>query len=316
MAQQQTNPNPNAPPSTDIIQILPVSLLDTHRPLVDELKHTASSFGLEFGWHYLLDLTWILHQLGNLEGKKIMDAGAGTGVIQWYMALKGAEVFSVDRNSRAGLPLRFRARVRVEGLRDEDLQAPLPGLHQANGAKNQPFSPRCILRQLKSFVKNQVDRQRKADSLGKVCIYNQDLSHLPDIADNSLDAVVAVSALEHNTPEGLAQVVEELERVLKPGGLLLATLGAAKEQDWFHQASHGWCYTDSSLRKLFNLPVSTPSNYATFDQLMNDIRNSSELRDNLASFYFKSGDNGMPWGVWDPQYPVVGVRKVKPTKNS
>ena len=27
----------------------------------------------------------------------------------------------------------------------------------------------------------------------------------------------------------------------------------------------------------------------------------------LADFYFRSGDNGMPWGNWDPQYMPVGV---------
>jgi len=36
-----------------------------------------------------------------------------------------------------------------------------------------------------------------------------------------------------------------------------------------------------------------------------------ELRDHLAEFYFLSGDNGMPWGKWDPQYQPVGVCKVK-----
>ena len=37
----------------------------------------------------------------------------------------------------------------------------------------------------------------------------------------------------------------------------------------------------------------------------------SVVRDNLARFYFQSGDNGMPWGKWDPQYQSVGVRKIK-----
>jgi SAM-dependent methyltransferase len=73
-----------------------------------------------------------------------------------------------------------------------------------------------------------------------VLVYNQDLLNLVDIADNSLDAVVSVSALEHNTPEGLKAVVQELMRVLKPGGVLLATLTAGKDQDWWHEASSGW----------------------------------------------------------------------------
>ncbi|HSQ27506.1 MAG TPA: class I SAM-dependent methyltransferase [Anaerolineales bacterium] len=314
--QQFASTNPKNNYTMDQIEILPVSLLDENRQIVNELRQTAQAFGLEFGWHYLLDLTWMLRQLGPLDGKQIMDAGAGTGVIQWYLAQQGAEVISVDRNSRAGLPVRFRSLIRVEGLRPEDLQAPQSSIHPSPDGNSQPFSLRRILSRLKNSIRNQLDLRRHPASSGKVRIYNQDLSDLADIPDNSLDAVVAVSALEHNTPEGLSEVVKELQRVLKPGGILLATLGAAKEDDWFHQASHGWCYTDTSLRKLLDLPASTPSNYVTYDQIMTDLKNCSELRDNLASFYYKSGDNGMPWGVWDPQYPPVGVRKVKPSNKS
>ena len=50
-----------------------------------------------------------------------MDAGAGTGVLQWYLAEQGAEVLSVDRGSRSDLPLRFRRRFHVQGLRPQDL---------------------------------------------------------------------------------------------------------------------------------------------------------------------------------------------------
>ncbi len=105
----------------DKIEILPVTLLDEERPTVDDLKRIARSLSLEFGWHYLLDLTWIIRQLGCTDGKRIMDAGAGTGVMQWYLAEHGAEVLSVDRASRADLPLRFRRRFRTRGLREQDL---------------------------------------------------------------------------------------------------------------------------------------------------------------------------------------------------
>ena len=44
---------------------------------VEELRNLASSIGLEFGWHYLLDLTWILQNLESIQGQFIMDAGAG-----------------------------------------------------------------------------------------------------------------------------------------------------------------------------------------------------------------------------------------------
>ena len=135
---------------------------------------------------------------------------------------------------------------------------------------------------------------------------------MPDIADGSIDGVVSVSALEHNTPEGLRACVAELMRILKPGGKLVATLGAARDRDWFHKPSRGWCYTEEGLRSIFDLPAECPSNYDRFDQLFTELRTCSELQDNLAEFYFASGDTGMPWGKWDPQYQPVGVVKVKP----
>lgn len=53
------------------------------------------------------------------------------------------------------------------------------------------------------------------------------------------------------------------------------------------------------------------SNYDRYDELFEALRGCSELRDNLPDFYFKSGNNGIPWGVWDPRYQPVGVVKVK-----
>ncbi len=88
---------------TEKIEILSTRLIDENRFTVESLKKLAKSLGLEFGWHYLLDLTWIIQNLGQVNGLKIMDAGAGTGVMQWYLASQGAEVLSVDRGSRASL---------------------------------------------------------------------------------------------------------------------------------------------------------------------------------------------------------------------
>jgi hypothetical protein len=123
--------------------------------------------------------------------------------------------------------------------------------------------------------------------------------------------VVAVSSLEHNSPDDLGLVVAELMRVLKPGSPLLASLGAAKNEDWFHKPSKGWCYSAESLRRAFDLSDEISSNYADYDQLMQELTNCTTLQKSLASFYFRSGENGMPWGIWDPQYQPVGVIKIK-----
>ncbi len=290
---------------TDKIEILPVTLLDEERPSVEELKQLASSLGLEFGWHYLLDLTWIIHQLGPPGGKRIMDAGAGTGVMQWYLAEHGAEVLSVDRASRAGLPLRFRRRFHARGLREQDL------LSTAQMLKARWFAPGTLRVKAASQGRDLAAALRGSRVSGKVVIYNQDLKTLTAIPEGSLDAVVAVSALEHNSPHDLELVVDELLRVLKPGGMLLATLGAAADNDWFHEPSHGWCYSDHSLRRCFKLADDTPSNYDRYTELFAALVECAELREGLASFYSQSGDNGMPWGKWDPQYQPVGVCKIK-----
>ncbi|MFC2025995.1 class I SAM-dependent methyltransferase [Chloroflexota bacterium] len=318
---------PSVPPGDELnplqkIEIISIDILDHQRIMVDELKQLANSLKLEFGWHYLLDLTWIINELGVIKGKEIMDAGAGIGVMQWYLANHNVHVFSVDRESRADLPLRFRSNFYVDGLRKSDL---LPSIQVvANNFKTDEsnIEVRSPSRRLIKFGRDLLTCTRLAfaDNVpifdnrgdkGRVTIYNQDLKHLGEIEDNILDAVVAVSALEHNTPDGLVQVVQEMMRVLKPGGVLLASLNAARDQDWWHKASSGWCYTDTSLRKIFDLPSHTPSNFDQYDKLFTALQNSTELRTNLARFYFQSGDNGMPWGKWDPKYQPLGICKVK-----
>jgi SAM-dependent methyltransferase len=299
--------------AADRIEILSVDLLEQNRPVVEDLKRLAASLGLEFGWHYLLDLSWILSLLVDANGRKIMDAGAGTGVLQWFLAEKGAQVISVDRLSRAALPLRFRRRFHAQGLRGETDLLPAGSAFWRNFSRPVPgsWARRWAVR-LVAQAKDLVGWLQGPSGLGSVLIYNQDLQDLVDIPDNSLDAVVSVSALEHNTPEGLKAVVQELMRVLKPGGVLLATLTAGKDQDWWHEASSGWCYTDVTLRRLFDLPPEAPSNYDCYDELFAALKDSAELRDNLARFYFRSDEKGMPGGAWNPQYQPVGVCKVKP----
>jgi SAM-dependent methyltransferase len=289
----------------ETIELLSVALLDRHRTRVKALKSLAHSLDLEFGWHYLLDLTWILGRLGSVKGKGILDAGAGTGILQWYLAQEGAEVTSVDRVSRANLPLRFRSRFKVKGFRKQDL-LPSQMVFKSNfsGKEKWPVKWGHQVRDVAGLA----DPRREQ---GKVLIYNQDLKNLCDIPTDSLDAVVAVSALEHNPPEDLPLVVAELMRVLKPGGLLLASLNAARDEDWWHAPSSGWCYTSESLRRLFDLPPETPSNYECYDEFFAALRNCAELRNGLARFYFRSDKNGMPWGKWDPQYIPVGVCKRK-----
>jgi ubiquinone/menaquinone biosynthesis C-methylase UbiE len=291
------------------IEILSVEALEKNRPTVEALWRLSRATRVEFGWHYLLDLTWIICNLDSIPGKRFLDAGAGSGLMQWYLIEQGArEVISADRDSRVDLPLVMRSRYPVAGLRPGDLG---PAWNVLKGNVGRATGAGKLNYALRGLAGMALIALPKAFP-GRVLIYTQDLADMPEVADNSLDAVVALSSLEHNTPEDLQRVVGELMRKLRPGGKLLATLAAAREKDWFHQASQGWCYTEASLRRLFDLAPDVPSNYARYDELFAALRDCAELRDNLAKMYFTSGDNGMPWGKWDPQYQPVGVCKIKP----
>ena len=303
--------------SSQRIELLSVELLTQHSRLVQELRGLAKQLGLEFGWHYLLDLVWIIHQLAEspleqfpikeLEGKHILDAGAGVGVCQWFLAEQGAHVISVDRLDRSRLSARFRGRYAMKGLRADDL-APFTASLWDSQRSFKTFLGNSWYA-LKGAVRKILNGSSQPS--GSVLLYHQDLSRLSDLADNSVDAVVSVSALEHNQLEAIPRIVNELMRVLKPGGKLLATLCAARDTDWFHEPSQGWCLTAKTLRQLFDLPQQVLSNEDDYDKIMSDLKECAELRDNLAQFYFHSGNSGMPWGVWNPQYAVVGVCKVK-----
>lgn len=292
----------------DRLEILSTQLLDQHRPLVVELKDVARIVGQEFGWHYLMDLVWIISQLPMDSLDLVLDAGAGVGILQWYLASRGLDVISVDRLDRSDLAIHFRSRFKVVGLRSQDLS---PSLKATFTALRKPVSLKRKTMRFGRDVFSLVNAKRHIPNAGTVKIYNQDLKDLADIPDNSVDAIVAVSALEHNDPAELPLVVAELMRVLKPGGKLVATLSTTGSDDKYHQPSLGWTYSEASLRKSFGLDDDTLSNYDQYPMLFEEIKNSIELKENLARFYYQSGEGGMPWGIWDPQYVPVGVSKVK-----
>lgn len=283
---------------SDQIEILSVSLLDQYAKTVESFLELSALLNLSIGWHYPLDLSWAAESLSVTHGQTVLDAGAGYGSMQWWLAGHGVNVISVDRDNRARLNIDLRAWCSVRGLRKGDLNrlGPLETLHKLRRRQ-----------QLKNFGLGYVEARMR----GCVVFYNQDLTSLEDVPDNSVDAVVSISALEHNSIEGLHNCVTELLRIIKPGGKLVATLAAARENDWYHEQSKGWCFCEKTLKEVFSLEPDCPSNFNRFDDCFECLRNNEFLRENLVESYFQSGDNGMPWGVWDPKYQPVGVIKVK-----
>jgi SAM-dependent methyltransferase len=213
-------------PGTDAITIFPVELLEQRKDLKREVLDAVDRFGTGIGWHYLLDLVWLLERIEDLpEGSLILDAGAGHGLLQMLLAARGHRVLSVD----------FAPRVPSEAYR--------------RAASIRVLEDRAFSN---DYIKHLMDNYPVADGCGEgeqgglgsclddeavdIIFWRADLSDLSGLADGAVDAVVSVSAR---------------------------------------------------------------------------LKQGEGLKEHLASFYFLSGNNGMPWGKWDPQYFPVGVTKWK-----
>lgn len=293
----------------DRIELLGVDWLAEEGAAVETFRSLARRLGIDLGWHYPIDLAWIARHLGNPAGLTILDAGAGTGVLQWWLADRGAVVISADRQDRGDISPRFRARYHVEGMDSGSLVPLLTVAHNRLRDVRRGLIYRAS--GWSRAVGGHLLERIRSKSRGTVVIYHSDLKHLDRLSDESVDAVVSLSALEHNKPNDLGSIVDELWRVLRPGGRMLLTVSAALGADWYHVPSSGWCFGERSLRRYFRFPRQSASSFASYEALLGGLRSSRDLRAWLSPLYYRSGDNGMPWGVWDPKYLPVGIRKVK-----
>ena len=293
--------------SSDCLEILSVDLLEDQAEIVESFRQLASRLGIQLGWHYDLDLAWVGSKLKEPAEMRILDAGAGTGVLQWWLADRGAEVVSIDRLNRADLSGRFRLSYRVRGLSKGDL---LPTWEAISVRFSQSdLSPISRAKAASKALATAFLEPMRSKARGRITLHRSDLDDLSAFGNATFDAVVSISALEHNEIENIPAVISELERVLKPGGLLLVTMSASGNRDWFHEPSAGWCLTEESLRQIFSLPPGCGSNFSEYDSLFAEVRASEVLQKRMAPIAYESGKGGMPWGVWDPQYQPVGVQK-------
>ena len=82
----------------DKITLLDTDLLQNEK-LFREVIYWKNFFRAQLGWHYVLDLIWKLEKIDLLElpkGSRIIDAGAGYGLMQYILAGRGFNVISID----------------------------------------------------------------------------------------------------------------------------------------------------------------------------------------------------------------------------
>jgi ubiquinone/menaquinone biosynthesis C-methylase UbiE len=301
------------------LELLSPSLLIDHPEKVREVEQLQRALWREIGWHYLVDLVWVLHMIEKLNlppGARILDAGAGRGLLQYLLANRGYNIVSVDyypfnppflaKLAFPHQPLRTSEQIQTDDYQDHlagEQKTSLKIVRLFKRLSKIPFNPiqfmMICVRRLGLGLK----------SLGTILWFQHDMRNMVGIPDQSIDAVVSISSIEHLPREDLKKTIREFERVLKVSGSMIITTSAAESQDWVHTPSRGLCFSPSTLIDVFSLPRSKEYSQEVYRDILRSYKDSRFLERKLGSGYYVSGNNGMPWGVWNPEYIPVGIVK-------
>jgi SAM-dependent methyltransferase len=258
----------------------------------------------------MLDLIWILREirgLGLAPGAKVLDAGAGRGLLQFLLAAEGYEVLSVDfTHERIPFPesLVFKMSMTAKNSSKNEYKEFLKAKKNAGIAKR-------IGRKLAKLDARILGEARRKKERGRIALFSEDLRDMHFIKEESVDAAVSVSAIEHNPDkEDVRKIACELFRILKRDSVMLITTSALPGKDVFHKPSRGWCFCEDTLSSLFGLS-DYETNFDLFESYIKKLKEDTYLKSNLDGFYYSSGDNGMPYGIWDPAYVPIGIRRRK-----
>ena len=120
---------------------------------------------------------------------------------------------------------------------------------------------------------NKHEKMNDHTNFGSIRFVRAAFHSLP-IKDQEVDALVSVSAIEHADPKLMNENINEMKRVVKRGNpLLITTSGTAENEDWFHEKTKGWCFSQKTLSKMIdaNLEISYGPEYAEKSILDSDL---------------------------------------------
>ena len=314
----------------DAIELLSIDLLEDTNTL-KELDHWLAVFNWINGWHYDLDIIWTIKQLkinNILPGSTILDAGAGYGMTQFILASRGYNIISLDFTTRT-FPKEASGIFDIEIIdsdlgdyKSEYMEYMTYGKSTNEFAHFLESAPKALLhpvkvvrylnrvyRKFQSAMVNRSEKNQKHEGYGKIKFLRGTFNNIP-LENKSVDALISVSAFEHNKYADMPDSVNEFNRILKDGGMMFITTSAARSKDWYQEASKGWCFTKGSLSSWFNIPEeNNPFDYNTEYE---KIRNSNLLASRLADYYKSETNMTVPQGdLKNIEYIPIGIRKNK-----
>ena len=298
------------------IQLLSDQLPTEHPEILAEIDLLREGLFKDIGWHYYVDLVWVisqLHKMGLKPGSTLLDAGAGNGLLQFLLSFIGYHVLSLDFAPRR-FPFYIKRLFPIEVLTPAAPSQERYVEHLAFARGNfgiiRKIGPYFFKRKfhLSSWFRLKEILASRKNKPGTITVIQNDMRQMSQVDDQSVDAVVSVSAVEHLQPDQLTSVFTEFARVMKPEApMILTTNASGTEEDWFHEPSQGWCFSQGSMAAWFGRASIFERRFSNFDNFLADYQKNDFLRQRLATFHFYSDKSGMPNGIWNPLYIPVGV---------
>ncbi len=273
--------------------------------ILKELSYWSHVMRRPQGWHYDMDETWMLENIEKAKipkGAKILDAGAGLGIMQYVLASRGYNVVSLDFGKRP-IPKESCGIFDIS-LEEQDrfeykhsYQKSMSFSDNSNLLKNQigffleklsvpNLIPRLcnkIKREVAHFFFHGIEKMRDHEHYGKITFVRAAFHDMP-FDENYFDAVISVSALEHADIALLGKNIDEMRRVAKPGApVLISTSAIGEEKDFFDEKTQGWCFSSQTLSCFSDNSALEYSNYGDIEQ---EILNSTLWLSRLDSYYF------------------------------
>lgn len=299
----------------DKIELLSPNILDTHKKYVELVDDVRLALDIPLGWHYILDIPWVIKEIERLpKSSIIVDAGGSSGILSWTLALLGHKIINVNFR-RAEPPESFTELFPVDYLDQEkefkdiyidhiekqdvdehEMSKEFEKIEKPGEvARLREIERRIVKPELRQEKRSLLEKKLKENPPHTITFYKSDFRDMANIPSESIDAIVSISAIEHTEDKNIKKISEEFNRILKPGGKMVITTSAAKI-DWYHKLSKGWCFSEKTLRDAFVLVPEVLSNFDNYDSIFEKTKSSKELQERLDPVYFKSGNNDMPWG--------------------
>ena len=309
------------------IELLDTKLLNNSN-ILEEIDKWLKIFGWTNGWHYDLDIIWVLKELESLnlkQGATILDAGAGLGMMQFILASRGYNVISLDFTDREipknsiGIFEVNKIDNKLDGYTHEYMEYMTYGVKKHYKLINiLKLGGKAILNPLKAikYINKKVstylyvnnERKKEHTQFGKITFLRGTFNNIP-MDNNSADALISISAFEHNSFEDMKSSVLEFSRVIRDESFMFITT-SAKDKTWYQKASKGWCFDKDTLSDFFRID----SNNIEFNykEKKDKIINSKILKDRLGEYYKHPQNLTIPNGLIKYiEYIPVGIKRKK-----